>query len=270
MFFKLKHWSSAAFLVVFLLGALLYGIPAAYATEGMTPDEQEKWFNEDEDFSPDQINEGELRFLLKPPEKPVLHSLNVLTVNQDSIENGWVLLEQCYKHLDPVPDAEVVYRYKSMRGLRVTSKRNIEAVLVKGQSVQLTNVTPKAELCIKAEVRIFYKNQDGTFSLVNGPFHRKFLDGYYPFHVTLKINYPSSLLKPVQTKPEAQAGFSINKSGNLILIDSYFEGILNTEIIFQPHLLVTHQYPNSTSACGRALYLVFSSFTGTLISPVST
>ena len=204
------------------------------ADEEVTPDEQEKWFNEDDSFSPDQISEGELKFLLESPRKPVLHSLNVLTISQDSIENGWVLLEQCYKHLDPVPDAEVVYRYKSMRDLRVTSKRNIETVLVKGQSVQLTNITSKAELCVKAEVRIFYKNPNGTFSLINGPFHRKFLDGYYPFHVTLKINYPSSLLKIVQTKPEVQAGFNIKKSDNVILVDSFFEGMLNTEIIFQP------------------------------------
>jgi hypothetical protein len=208
-----------------------------YADEEIAPDEQEKWFNEDESFSPDQINEGELEFLPKPPEKPVLHSLNILTINQDSIENGWVMLEQCYKHLDPVPDAEVVYRYKSMRDLKVTSKRNIETVLVKGQSVQLTNTTHNAELCIKAEVRIFYKNPNGTFSLVNGPFHRKFLDGYYPYHVTLKVNFPSSLLGIVQTIPEAQAGFNIKIIEDAILIDSYFEGMLNTEIIFQSHLL---------------------------------
>jgi len=202
------------------------------ADEGMTPDEQEKWFNEDESFSPNQISLGELRFLPEPPNKPVLHSLNVLTINQNSIESGWVSLEQCYKHLDPVPDAEVVYRYKSMRDLSVTSKRNIETVLVKGQSVQLTNLTRNAELCVKAEVRIFYKNTDGTFSLFNGPYHRKFLDGYYPFHLTLKIDYPSSLLKLVQTKPEAQAGFMVEQSGGFIVIDSYFEGMLNTEIIF--------------------------------------
>jgi len=31
VFFKLKHWGSIAFLLIFLAGALLYGIPAAYA-----------------------------------------------------------------------------------------------------------------------------------------------------------------------------------------------------------------------------------------------
>jgi len=31
VFFKLKHWGSIAFLIVFLAGAALYGIPAVYA-----------------------------------------------------------------------------------------------------------------------------------------------------------------------------------------------------------------------------------------------
>jgi len=31
VFFKLKHWGSVAFLIVFLLGSLLYGIPAVNA-----------------------------------------------------------------------------------------------------------------------------------------------------------------------------------------------------------------------------------------------
>ena len=32
VFFKLKHWGSIAFLLVFLTGGSLYGIPAVYAT----------------------------------------------------------------------------------------------------------------------------------------------------------------------------------------------------------------------------------------------
>ncbi len=217
-------------LILLVLSVLPFHI---CADEGMVPDELEKWFNEDENFSVDQVNEGDLEFLSEPSQKPALHSLNILTITPDSIENGWVLLEQCYKHLDPVPETEVVYRYKSMRGLKVTSNRNIETILVKGKSIQLTNITHNAELCVKAEVRIFYKNMDDTFSLVNGPFHRKFLDGYYPYHVTLKIHFPSSLLKLIRTKPEAQTGFNIQESENIIVIDSYFEGVLNTEIIFQ-------------------------------------
>ncbi len=202
----------------------------------MTQEELEKWFNEDESVSTDQVNEGELKFLPVPPKKDILHSINILSINQLSMKNGWVFLEQCYKNLDPVPRTEVVYSYKSMRNLNVSYKRNIESAVINGQSVQLIDISKKAELCIKAEVRIFYKNPDGTFSLVNGPFHRKFLDGYYPYHVTLKINYPSSRLKLIKIKPEPQPGFDISKLMNVIIIDSYFEGKLNTEIVFKPSL----------------------------------
>ena len=226
-------------LIILVLSLLSFQL---CADDEMTADEQENWFNEDNHFSPEQVNEGELKFLTEPPKEPVLHSLNVLTISPDSIENGWVILEQCYKHLDPVTETDVVYYYKSMRGLSLISKRNIETVQIKGQTVRLSNITHNAELCIKAEVRIFNKNKNGGFSLINGPFHLKFLDGYYPYHVTFKINYPSSLLKFMVSKPKAQAGFNIKQSEDMIFIDSHFEGILNIELLFQPHLLSTHHY----------------------------
>lgn len=216
-----------------------------YADDNKSTDEQEKWLDQDDSFDPDLINEGELKFLSELPEKPVLHSINALTISQNSIDNGWVLLEQCYKHLDPVPNTEVVYNYKSMRGLSITSKSNIESAVVNGQSVRLTNITKNASLCVKAEIRIFYSNPDGTFSLLNGPFYRKFLDGYYPYRVTLTVNYPSSLLKLIKTKPVAQAGFNVKKTENTILIDTHFEGMLNTEIIFQALQLTTHYYTSA-------------------------
>lgn len=33
VFFKLKHWGSIIFLLVFIIGSLLYGVPAAYGAE---------------------------------------------------------------------------------------------------------------------------------------------------------------------------------------------------------------------------------------------
>ncbi len=163
------------------------------ADTAMTPEELEAWFLEDEPLTNSWVNAGELEFLPEPPPTPVLHLHNTLTVDQESMDNGWVALEQCYSHLDPVPNTEVVYRYKSIRDLRVTSSRNISSLLVKGQSVELDNVGRNARLCVQAEVRIFYRNPDATFSLRNGPFHRRFLDGYFPYHVTLEIDYPSDL-----------------------------------------------------------------------------
>ena len=203
----------------------------------MTPEELEQWFNEDESVSTEAVNEGELEFLLEPPVKPVLHSINSLTITEDSIDSGWVLLEQCYKNLDPIAKADVAFRYTSMRGLTITAHQNIDQLGIRGQSVQLTNIKPDAELCIRAEVRILSNNHNGTFSLNNGPFHRKFLDGFYPFHITLNIDYPASLLKSIQISPQQQAGFNISRSAGSILIDSYFAGMLSIEIIFQSHQL---------------------------------
>jgi len=129
---------------------------------------------------------------------------------------------------------EVVYNYKNMRKLRIIKNQNIEQAFVKEQSVQLENVQKNAQLCVSAEVRIFYKNKDGSFKLVNGPFHRKFLDGYFPFHLTLKVNYPSTQLKFISSKPKPQFGFKIKHTDNTLLIDSYFTGKLYTEITFKP------------------------------------
>lgn len=215
--------------IFILLFALVSSLSA---DEVMTPEQLEKWFNSNDEASTEQVSEGPLRFI-PPPEKAVLHSVNTLTIDKNSLDNGWVDLEQCYRHLDAVPVAEVVYRYKQMRDLRITASQNIGSSQLQGQSVQLRDVLSEAELCIKAEVRVFYQNPDRTYSLVNGPFHRRFLDGYYPYHVTLNIHYPGKRLILDSTRPATQAGFEVKQTANNLTIDSHFEGVLNTEIIFR-------------------------------------
>lgn len=202
------------------------------ADEAMTPEQLEKWFNSDDEASTEQVSEGTLRFI-PPPKKTVLHSINTLSIDENSLDNGWVSLAQCYKHLDAVPVAEVIYRYRQMRNLQITATHNIGSAKLQGQSVQLRDVLSEAELCVAAEVRIFYQNPDQTYSLVNGPFHRKFLDGYYPYHVTLDIQYPGKQLVLERTQPATQMGFMVKQASNRLTIDSYFEGVLNTEIIFR-------------------------------------
>jgi len=203
------------------------------ANETMTSEDLEKWFQQEELSSSEAVSEGELRFLVEHPTKPVLHSLNVLTVYPASLDDGWVALSQCYRNLDPVAESEVVYRYKAIRELKIVKYKNIGAAQVKGQSIQLKQVQKAAELCISAMVRIFYTNPDGSYSLINGPFHRKFLDGYYPYHLTLEVIYPASGLKVIQTIPPEQPGFSVKKEAGKLVLDGIFEGILNVEIVFQ-------------------------------------
>ena len=220
-------------IIISLCLFLLLWSSSVHADEGMTPAELENWFEQDKVFSTDQVSEGELRFITQMPDKPVLHSLNKLEIALSSIDDGWVSLSQCYQNLDPVAVSEVVYQYKSMRDLTITKITNINRAEIKGQSIELTKVQKEAELCISARVRILYQNADGSYSLENGPFHRKFLDGYFPYHLTLEVHYPASRLQVQHTDPAEQPGLIIKLYKGHLLFDGIFEGILNVEVVFQ-------------------------------------
>jgi hypothetical protein len=220
-------------IIVALCLYIILSASSAYAEEAMTPAELDKWFKQDYVTAADEVSEGELRFITQKPDKPALHSLNKLVIYPSSLDDGWVSLSQCYQNLDPVAASEVVYQYKSMRDLKIGNYKNIGAAQIKGQSIQLTEVKKAAELCVSARVRIFYLNPDGSYSLINGPFHRRFLDGYFPYHLTLDVDYPANKLKLKQTIPAEQPGFSVKQDAGRVVLDGIFEGILNVEIIFQ-------------------------------------
>ena len=204
-----------------------------YAETTATDQDLQKWFESDEEISTDHVNEGELKFLENPPLKPGLHSINRISISQQSLATGWVLLEQCYEQLDTVPLTEIVYQYKFIRHLRITTQQNIESTRLNKKSVQLKNISKNAKLCIKAEVRILNKQDNGNYSLVNGPFHRQFLHGYYPFHLSLQVNYPSSRLTLVSTSPRRQKGFKVTETLDMLHIESHFEGRLTIELLFK-------------------------------------
>jgi hypothetical protein len=214
-------------------------LPSLLTANGaMTPEQLQQWFEDDSEQRALDVSEGELAFLPSRPTRadgrPLPHSFNRLTIAADSLDSGWVWLQQCHRGLDAVAEAQVVYRYKQMRGLRVASHSNIGRAWVEGASVQLQDVGREAKLCIEAEVRVFYRNPDGSFSLVNGPYHRKFLDGYYPYHVTLEVHYPADRLAFRTTRPSAQPGLVVMAAPGTLTLDAWFEGKLNTEIHFAP------------------------------------
>lgn len=205
------------------------------ANELMTPDELEKWFNDeinDDEARALAVNEGELEFLIKPPSKPAHHSSNILTIDKESLETGWVKLIQCHQNLDAVAASQVVYRYKRMRNLRVDSFQGIKRAWIEDNSVQMEDVESGAKLCVQADVGILYLKPDGIAILKNGPFHRKFLDGYYPMNVSLEIFYPVDLLRYESIKPIPQPGFHVMQTNSTLHVSAWFEGELKTEIRF--------------------------------------
>lgn len=224
-----KHNSNL--LVLFALLSSIFFAFSISAKEYLSPEEIEKWFNSDNELPTSKINDGQLVFLIKKPNKSAFLSVINITVDQNSIDNGWTKLTQCYSNLDPILRTAVVYRKNLIKNLKVLSSNNIKHAEVSGHKVILKDVSKNASLCIAATARNFYQNEDNSFSLINGPYHRKFLDGYYPYHLKLNIHYNPNLKFSYGT-PKHQSGFQVKQRSNSLLIDTLFEGRLKTEFRF--------------------------------------
>ncbi len=190
-------------------------------------------FPEDDlDSRIERVNEGRLRFLKNPPQRPVHHHSNRIGITRSSLADGWVALEQCHTHLDAVPALQIVYHPERIRAIRILGSEGIGESRVEEHSVQLQDVSEGARLCLQAESRALRQFPDGALLLHNGPYMRRFLDGYYPMRVSLEIRYPADLLRLEGREPVTQDGFRLRERPGLIEVDSWFEGRLFTRFIF--------------------------------------
>ena len=99
--------------LLFILTASLIFTSLTNAKEFLSPEELEKWFHSDDELPVKKVNGGELTFLTTKAKKETFHSIINITVSQNSIDNGWTELTQCYSRLDPIYRTAVVYRKKS-------------------------------------------------------------------------------------------------------------------------------------------------------------
>lgn len=236
-----------AYSVVWFVAVCLFLFPVHAFS--LTEEEAEKWLDSDDlnppSYKPVIVNDGVLDFLPTPPMKRVHHHHNTLTISPASLSDGWVTLSQCHQNMDRVPLAQVVFNKDTIKHIRVTKVNNIAKAWVEGSSVQIEDVQDNARLCIEARSQSLKINPDGTFTLRNGPFMRKFLDGYYPLHVTVDVEFAGTGLKLVTISPVAQAGFKIDLAMTKVSLDAWFEGRLLTELTFKRTPLATRQ--NNTS-----------------------
>jgi hypothetical protein len=207
--------------------ALLPLIAVLATTAAIAAPDPEVLLFDDAEERARRVNDGELVFLAVPPEKPVHHHMTRLDVTRDSLASGYVLLQQCHEGLDRVPDLQIVYQPGKLRRLELVAHRNVGAVWVEGDSVQLRDVGADAAVCVAAEARALHAVGEGHYELRNGPFMRRFLDGYYPMHVTLEVRLPDGM-SLAGTSPEPQPGFSVTPAGEWWRVDAWFEGRLST------------------------------------------
>lgn len=199
-----------------------------------TKEELEDWFESDNSESASHVNEGELTFLTRLTDaKPVHHHQNKVSITADTIRTGWVKLTQCHENLDQVSRLQITFRPGYVRDMQVSEQHNVAEAWVEGHTVQLRDIGAEARICLQAHTQALKDNGNGFFGLANGPYMRKFLDGYYPMRVSMHISYPEELLQVVNVSPESQPGFVIEEKSGGLSFDATFEGELRTLIRFQ-------------------------------------
>lgn len=210
--------------------AALCGSTSALASDPDTED----WFDqaEAEEARLREINTGVLEFHPKAPDTRIHRLYNRLDIGADSLTSGYVDLYQCHESLDPIHRAEIRYRYKRMKGLRLDTWQGIERAWVEADSVQMVNVQEGARLCIRAEVKILQARVEGGYLLRSGPFHRRFLDGYFPMQVSLDIRYPETLLRLAHMNPQPQPGLELRQNRDGLRAVALFSGMLTMEFGF--------------------------------------
>ncbi len=220
-------------LAVFTISLFLLGLSPGIYSQQLTPEQMEEWLFDDSDtLAIDEVNEGELAFVKKAKNEDVHHHHNKMIITDSSLEDGWVAIEQCHSNLDAVPLAQILFSKTRSRNLKVSHSENIAKAWVEENTVQLEDIGKQAMLCITAETRSFVYNGDGTYSLMSGPFMRRFLDGYYPMRVTMDVDIKAKRLRFYETTPPAQDGLKVWRSAGAVHLEAWFEGRLSTEIRF--------------------------------------
>jgi len=217
----------------FVIALFFVGLSANSFAQQLTPEQMEEWLFDDSDtLAIDEVNEGELAFVEKDKNQGVHHHHNKMFISESSLDDGWVKVEQCHRNLDAVPLAQILFSKARSRNLSVSYSENIGKAWVEDNSVQLEEINKQAVLCVKAETRSLVYNGDGTYSLLSGPFMRRFLDGYYPMQVSMDVEIKAKRLRFYETTPAPQQGFKVWRSAGAIHYEAWFEGRLNTDIRF--------------------------------------
>lgn len=191
------------------------------------------WFFDDFEERIEQVNEGELEFLPEPPEEKIHFHSNRLLINDISLETGWAKISQCHKNLDALDSVQITFSKDTTRKLEVISYSRITRAWVDKTNVELEGVQKGAELCLQLESRAVHLEGGNQIRVRNGPYMRKFLDGYYPMHVYLEVVYPCQLMRFVRTGNQPQPGFEVSSKACTITINTWFEGQLYTELLFE-------------------------------------
>ena len=225
--------------IIFIFTVLITALSGSplFATEHDLQFDDDSWFEDDSENRILELNTGELTFIDPVKNKKTLHSEKELTINESSLSSGWVNLKQCYFNISAIDKTDIVYRYKQIRNFKIVSAKNIGKASTDGQLVQLQDISADAAICVTAEVNVLEKQGPDNFVINSGPYYQQFFDGYYPYHVSLTLNYPGELVRVSRVSPPSQPLFNVRAGKHQLSIDTWFEGVLTIKIELQRKLI---------------------------------
>lgn len=86
--------------------------------------------------------------------------------------------EQGHIHLDPVSAIDISYHSNRIRNMHILCSQNIGTIQAKEASVELTEISSDAKLCLQVESKALIRLNEEEYLLRNGLFLRQLLDGY--------------------------------------------------------------------------------------------
>jgi len=173
------------------------------------------------------------RFLAHPPDHPIHHHINRITITPDSLDTGWADLYQCHENMDALGATQIVFGKGRIRNLEVVATKNIARARVEGARVLLDGVKKGAMVCIRAQSRALSRDGSGRWVLRNGPFLRRFLDSYFPMHVTLEVRFPPGRLSFLSMRPHPRPGLTVQRARGRVTVEAWFDGVLRTRLRFR-------------------------------------
>ncbi len=200
--------------------------------------QQLDWLDSEDEHPAQVVNEGRLIFIAARADEPEHHQTMQIKLTEDTITSGWAVVTQCHVNLDRVERLEVLFRQGRVRNLQVVEYRNIRSAEVNGHRVEVQGIMADSRICLRSESRVLWpvgKAADAqAYEMTNGPFMRRFLDGFYPISIAMEVHYPVDRLQLQSVLPVAQPGWEIRYDADRIFLNGRFEGKLVTKLRFTP------------------------------------
>jgi hypothetical protein len=174
----------------------------------------------------DVAREGELRLLEERPDAGAYRYQAEVTLDEQSLRTGLVLIHTCHLALDPNPRIVVAFNPQRVERLAVTRAEGVGRAWVDGHRVELADVQRGASVCIDVQSRALEPLSEGRWRLHAGPLMRRYLDGYLPMEAQLTLRWPPGLLTVARTEPAPQPGVVLTTDASGAQLSVTFAGRL--------------------------------------------